>query len=75
VTTKDSGLKRYNLVLPEKLFEDLQQLSDRRHTTVVELLRKFIKLGLAITAQLEDNPDAALIIRVGETERELMLFL
>ncbi len=67
-----NGLKRYNLVLPEELFRELQALADRRYTTVVELIRRFIKLGL-LAADLEDRPDAALIIREGDRERQILL--
>ena len=66
------GLKRYSLVLPEDLFTALQQLADQRQTTVVDLIRRFIKLGL-IAAKIEDTPGAALIIREGDTEREVIL--
>jgi hypothetical protein len=64
-------LKRYNLAVPQNLFDDLQRLADERNTTVVELLRKFIKLGL-LAAQVEDTPGSALIIREGDRERELI---
>jgi hypothetical protein len=66
------GLKRYNLVLPEDLFTALQELADKRQTTVVDLIRRFIKLGL-IAAKVEDTPGAALIIREGDTEQRIIL--
>ena len=66
------SLKRYNLVLPEELFNAVQELADRRHTTVVDLIRRFIKLGL-IAARIEDTPDAALIIREGDSEQQILL--
>ncbi len=76
---KESGLahkvaasRRYNLVLPEDLFNEVQRLADTQHTTVVELLRRFVKLGL-LAIQLQNSPDAALIIREGEREREILL--
>lgn len=71
MANKSDGLKRYNLVLPETLFDELQKLAEERHTTVVELLRRFIKLGL-LTIQLEETPGAALLIREGDTEREVV---
>ena len=66
------GMKRYNLVLPETLYQQLEELARDRQVTVVELLRRFIKLGL-IAAEVEANPDAALLIREGDTEREIIL--
>ena len=67
-----SGLKRYNLVLPEELFNELHNLAERRHTTVVELLRKFIRLGLLV-AKADESPDAVFLLREGDKERQLML--
>ena len=69
---RTSGVKRYSLVLPEDLFTALQTLADQRQTTVVDLIRRFIKLGL-IAAKVEDTPGVALLIREGETEREIIL--
>ncbi len=64
--------KRYNLVLPEELFAKVQELADERGVTVVEILRRFIKLGLLV-AQSEDSLDSTFIIREGESEREVIL--
>jgi CopG-like RHH_1 or ribbon-helix-helix domain, RHH_5 len=67
-----SAAKRYNLVLPEELYQEVQTLAEQRGTTVVELLRRFIKLGLLV-AKAEESPDMAFILREGERERELIL--
>jgi hypothetical protein len=64
-------LKRYSLVLPEELFNEVQELATREHTTVVELMRRFIKLGL-LAFKVQETPDAALIIREGSSEREIV---
>lgn len=68
----DRELKRSNLALPDTLFQEVQELANRQHTTVVELIRRFIKLGLLAT-QIQERPDAALLIREGEKEREIIL--
>lgn len=64
--------KRYNLAIPEELFKEVEQLAAKEQTTVVDLLRRFIKLGL-LTTRLQESPDAALIIRQGNTERQLVI--
>ena len=64
-------LKRYNLALPEDLFNEIQKLADSQHITVLELLRRFIKLGLLVS-KIQENPDSALFIREGENEREIV---
>jgi hypothetical protein len=64
--------RRYSLVLPEDLFAEVERLAERQQTTVVELLRRFTRLGL-LAVQLQDRPDAALILREGGAERQLLL--
>lgn len=65
-------MKRYNLVMAEDLFNQLEAVAETRQTTVVDLLRRFIKLGL-IAVQAEETEGSQLIIRQGEHERELIL--
>jgi hypothetical protein len=64
--------RRYSLVLPSDLFEEVEQLAARQRTSVVELLRRFTRLGLVAT-QIQDRPGAALLIRENGAEREIML--
>src|SRR5262249_22003006 len=66
------GLRRYNLVLPEALLREVQGFADAEQTTVVELLRRFIKLGL-LASRIADTPGSALIIREGDREREILM--
>lgn len=68
--TKD--VKRYNLVLPEELFDEVQRVAQARQTSVVELIRKFIKIGL-LAIQIEETPGASLLIREGDSEQRLIL--
>jgi ATP-dependent Clp protease ATP-binding subunit ClpA len=69
---REKASKRYSLVLPESLFNEVQDLSEREQTTVVEIMRRFIKLGLLAT-RIQATPNAALVIREGEREREILL--
>ena len=68
----DRELRRYTLVLPESLFREVQELADRDHTAMVEVLRRFIKLGLLAT-RIQETPGSALIIREGDKERQILL--
>jgi hypothetical protein len=72
LTATNKETKRFNLLLPQVLFDELEAVAERRHTSVVELLRRFIKLGL-IADQIEMSPDAELIIREGDVERRILL--
>ena len=53
-----SELKRYNLVLTDELFGELERVARKRHTSVVEVLRRYIKLGLMVE-EIDEKPDAA----------------
>jgi len=70
---KKNVQKRYNLILPSKLFDEIKNISDSRGTTVVEIIRKFLKIGLLIS-EIQDNPNSAFIIREGDSEREVLIF-
>jgi hypothetical protein len=65
-------LKRYNLALPPALFARLQEVAREQNTTVIEVMRRFIKLGL-IATEIEKRPDAKLIIREGDSETQILL--
>lgn len=67
-----SELKRYNLVLTDELFGELERVARKRHTSVVEVLRRYIKLGLMVE-EIDEKPDAALVIREGNNERQIVL--
>lgn len=66
------GLKRYNLVLPEELFDELQGMADRENTTVVDVLRKFIKIGLLVD-KVSNSDNSKLLIRENNVDREVIL--
>ena len=70
---KAPNTKRYNLVLPSDLYDDVLAAADSRQTTVVQILKQFIKIGLLVV-DLENTPGSALIIREGKSEREIMMF-
>ncbi len=74
-TTRDgnqkTGGKRYNLVLPSHLYEEVQTVANEQNTSVLELLKRFIKIGLLV-AKLSQSSNAALIIREGDKEREVV---
>src|SRR5712692_2010010 len=65
-TTRDAnqrtGMKRYNLVLPSHLYEEVQIVANEQNTSIPDLLKRFIKIGLLVT-KLSESPDTALIIR------------
>ena len=63
---------RYNLTLPEEVYEEVARIADERHTTVINVLRMFIKLGL-MAVEIDETSGASLLIREGKHERELLI--
>jgi molybdopterin-guanine dinucleotide biosynthesis protein A len=63
--------RRYTLVLPTSLLDDVRQFAEQRQTTVIDVLRRAIKIGL-IVARLEEKADAAVIIREGDKEQRVL---
>jgi ATP-dependent Clp protease ATP-binding subunit ClpA len=68
----ESGTRRYNLALPEGLYQEVQQVAARQQTTVVEVIRRFIRLGL-IATRVAETPGGALLVREGGKDREVLL--
>jgi hypothetical protein len=63
--------KRYNLVLPQQMFDEVQAIAVEEEVTVLEIFRRFIKFGLLLD-EIENNPNMHLIVRDDEGEREIM---
>lgn len=68
---KNSKTKRFNLILPEELVERVQEIAEEEHLSAVEVMRRFIKLGLLAT-DIQRKPDSALILREGDDEKQIM---
>lgn len=71
-TFKQRGMKKYQIVVPESLFEEIEKIAGSRQTTVIDIIRRFLKLGI-LTAKIEGTPNAGLFIREDGSEREIIL--
>lgn len=69
----ETPTRRYNLGLPETLYNDLERVAKEQGTTVVELIRRFIKLGL-LAIELQQSPGSGLIMRKDGEDHKVMLF-
>lgn len=45
--------KRYNLVIPKPLYDELKGIADGRDMSVLELLKEYVRIGL-----LKDKADS-----------------
>jgi predicted nuclease of restriction endonuclease-like RecB superfamily len=61
-------IKRYNLALPQTVFNELKDLSIKENTTVLGLIVNFIKLGLLLRKCKGD-----LFIRYREKETRIII--
>lgn len=68
------SLKRYSLVVTGSLFNDVQRTAEEEHTSIIDLLRRYIKLGLFIS-KIANNPDAQIIVRKNGKEQEIVFFV
>ncbi len=72
-TTREPWLRRYQLTLPNHLFEGVQWIARREDVTLLEVLRRFVKLGLLVD-EISERQGASLIIREADgSEREVLL--
>jgi hypothetical protein len=67
---KKRSTKRYTFELPIEIYDQLLATAEQNGTSVVEMLRKYIKLGLLAT-----QPDTMVLIRTGDSEQPVMLVL
>lgn len=70
-TGEESDLKRYNLAVPEELFNALRVIADLRGESMASLIRRFIQLGLEVEGTLARG--GSLIKKQGEKETELII--
>lgn len=66
--------KRYNVVLPEGLFELLQETAQSKNMTVAATLRQFIRLGLVVM-DAQDDPQKDVFIREKGHKDRYLYFL
>jgi hypothetical protein len=69
---QEEAVKRYNLALPRKLFDEIEKIAVERQSTIVDVLKMFIRLGL-YAVEIDRDKDAMLIVREGDREREIVL--
>ena len=70
--SQSGNKRRYSLVLPAGLFDEVERLAESKGMPVVDVFRQFTKLGLLV-AQTEETPDTYFCIRSGNEERKVIL--
>ncbi len=67
---KKRSTKRYTFELPIEIYNQLSTTAEQNGTSVVEMLRKYIKLGLLAT-----QPNTVVLLKNGDLEQPVMLVL
>jgi len=67
---KKRANKRYTFELPIEIYNQLAGVAEENGTSVVEMLRKYIKLGLLAT-----QPGTMVLLRIGDSDQPVMLIL
>jgi predicted DNA-binding protein len=66
------NIRRYSLILPDAIYKQLDDIADEKGTTMAELIRRFVALGL-MAMKMENDPDSELLLRTGEKTRAIIL--
>lgn len=66
--TDENNKIRYNIMLPKELYDSLKDLADEQDTTISNLMRSFIKLGMIALA-----PDTTLVLKTRDSEQQIVL--
>jgi len=64
---------RYNLVIRQELYDAVEAIAQRRGTSVLAVMKQFIKIGL-MADKIEENPNMDLLVREGDVTRVVRLF-
>ena len=68
---KAADSRRFQVLLPDELLAEMQAIASREHTSVVEILRRYIKLGLLIDRVNRDG--GKFLIRENNIDREVLM--
>jgi len=66
-------MTRYNLVIKKELYDAVEAIAQRRGTSVVAVMKQFVKMGL-FAERIEGDPNMDLLVREGEVTRVVLLF-
>jgi hypothetical protein len=66
------GMKRYHLEIQETLYKQVEDIAIENGITVVQVLRRFIKIGL-MGIEAQKTPGGGLIVRDENGDRMMYL--
>lgn len=67
------GIKRYNLAIPYYMYDEIKTIADSNDTTILDVIKKFLKLGLTISRE-QRKQNCEVIIRTDSgIEKEILI--
>jgi hypothetical protein len=72
MTTGTKQPKRHNLVLSPELHRKLQTVAERQGTSVTELIKTCLKVGL-LALEVDSTPGSELLIRENGVDRRILI--
>jgi hypothetical protein len=72
-TTRSHSTLRRNVAIPEALYEQLRDVAEERDLTIVEVLRKFIRLGLIFNKVEQTSNEDLCVVRDGKPAERIVL--
>jgi hypothetical protein len=70
MVAQKQSLRRCTFDLPIGLYNDLYDAAEKNETTLTDMLRKYIRLGL-----LASEPDTVVLLKQGSLEQPVRLIL
>lgn len=70
---KTDNIQRYNLAVPDSLYEELQKIAKQEHTTILELIKKAIRILLLLFRLKGDDPYCKFYIEGRDGKAEIYL--
>ena len=67
-------IKRYNMAIPQALYDELETIANNETTTVLEIMKRFIKAGLCLY-KISTTDGGEITIKAGKNAmvRRLMI--
>jgi len=68
----EKKIRRYSLLLPDPIYEQIDDIAKEKGSTMAEMIRRFIALGL-LAIEAEKDPGSEFMLRTGEKTRAIIL--
>ncbi|MFA6446080.1 MAG: hypothetical protein WCW14_02405 [Candidatus Paceibacterota bacterium] len=68
-------MKRYSLLLSSEIFSEVKRVSNEEGVAVVDIFRRFVKMGIVLADELKKAPGSEIIIRQKDGKEKSLIFI